>query len=104
MGYLKLLPAAFALLFRAPGADSVSARSTLVEAGEAVRKWRAASFAAAMHQIPANLDDEPSRFTERVKREPQVARVEWKPGSGGGDLDILALLLGSSARRRLANQ
>jgi len=91
------------LLFRAPGVDRMSERSTLVEAGEAVRKTREASFAAAMDQMTANLDDELGRFTERVKQDPKVAQVEWKPGSGGGGLGILTLLLlGIGARRRTA--
>jgi len=81
------------LLFRAPGVDRMSQRSTLIEAGEAVRKTREASFAAAMEQMTVNLDGELGRFTERVKQDPQVAQVEWKPGSGGGGLGILTLLL-----------
>ena len=93
------------LLFRAPGVDRMSQRSTLIEAGEAVRKTREASFAAAMEQMTVNLDAELGRFTERVKQDPQVAQVEWKPGSGGGGLGILTLLLLCVAvPRRLAKQ
>lgn len=88
------------LLFRAPGVDRMSQRSTLIEAGEAVRKTREASFAAAMEQMTVNLDAELGRFTERVKQDPQVAQVEWKPGSGGGGFGIaMLLLLGFAAYR-----
>jgi rhombotail lipoprotein len=72
------------LLFRAPGADTLSDRSTLVEAGEVVRKARDTSFATAMDQMTGNLSVELDRFQERVKEDPMVARTEWKPGSGGG--------------------
>jgi rhombotail lipoprotein len=95
------------LLFRAPGADTTSDRSTLVEAGETVRKARDASFSAAMDQMTVNLAGELDRFTERVKSDPTVAQTEWKPGSGGGSLDVPALFLLTvsglllSIRRRL---
>lgn len=75
------------LLFRAPGADVTSDRSTLVEAGEVVRKTRDASFAAAMEQMTANLAGELDTFRERVQEDPSVAQTEWKEGySGGGAL------------------
>ena len=50
------------LLFRAPGSDVTSDRSTLVEAGETVRKTRDASFATAMDQMTGNLDAGRSSF------------------------------------------
>jgi rhombotail lipoprotein len=84
------------LLFRAPGADVLSDRSTLVEAGEVVRKAREASFSSAMDQMTVNLADELDRFRERITNDPTVARAEWKPGSGGGGSlawPLLALLL-----------
>lgn len=72
------------LLFRAPGLDESSDRSTLVEAGEVVRKTKDTSFAAAMGTMTQNLTMELDRFRERVREDPQVAAVEWKPGYGGG--------------------
>jgi len=81
------------LLFRAPGADVMSDRSTLVEAGETVRKTRDASFAAAMEQMTVNLTGELDRFQERVKQDPTVAQTEWKPGyEGGGALSGLLII------------
>ena len=74
------------LLFRAPGAHSMSDRSTLVEAGEVVRKAKDESFAAAIEQMTGNLTVELDRFQERVKEDPTVARTEWRPGSGGGSI------------------
>lgn len=92
------------LLFRAPGADVLSDRSTLVEAGETVRKARDASFAAAMDQMTDNLAAELDRFRERAEADPTVASVEWKPGSGGGSLGwllLVAMLIAGIVRRRL---
>lgn len=91
------------LLFRAPGADVRTDRSTLVEAGEAVRKVRDASLATAMEQMTANLAVELDQFRERVKSDPTVASAEWKPGSGGGSLGLLllvAMLAAGIGRRR----
>ena len=81
------------LLFRAPGADTMSDRSTLVEAGETVRKARDASFAAAMQQMTVNLAVELDQFEERVRTDSTVASTSWKEGhGGGGSFSIVALL------------
>lgn len=72
------------LLFRAPGADKSSKRSTAVQSGEAVRKSREASFAVAMRTMTDNLAFELDRFRERAKEDSQVADLAWKPGFGGG--------------------
>lgn len=82
------------LLFRAPGINTSSDRSTLVESGEVVRKTKDSSFAAAMATMTQNLGVELDRFTERVKDDPTVADVEWKPGSGGGGALSLWFVLG----------
>jgi len=89
------------LLFRAPGIDKMSGRSTLVESSEVVRKTRDASFANAMGSMTENLAMELDRFRERVKQNPGVAEVKWKQGSGGGSTGWLMLgLLGMYAFRR----
>lgn len=89
------------LLFRAPGIDKMSGRSTLVESSEVVRKTRDASFANAMGSMTQNLAMELDRFRERVKQNPAVAEVKWKQGSGGGSMDWLMLgLLGLYAISR----
>ncbi len=94
------------LLFRAPGSDVLSDRSTLVEAGETVRKARDASFARAMDQMTGNLSAELDRFRERIKADPTVAKTEWKSGYGGGSSDWLLLisLLAINAMRRRARR
>ncbi len=81
------------LLFRAPGADTMSDRSTLVEAGETVRRARDTSFGTAMRQMSANLAAELDQFEERVKSDPTVASTAWKEGhGGGGSFSVIALL------------
>ena len=90
------------LLFRAPGAHTLSDRSTLVEAGEVVRKAKDESISAAMEQMTGNLAVELDRFQERVKEDPSVAQTQWRPGSGGGvvGLWMLALLALTGGRVR----
>lgn len=91
------------LLFRAPGAHSMSDRSTLVEAGEVVRRAKDDSIAAAMNEMTVNLAAELDRFRERIQEDPTTAEVQWRPGSGGGSLGWLTLALLSlyaACRRR----
>lgn len=82
------------LLFRAPGLDKMSDRSTLIESGEVIRKTRDASFTAAMGTMTQNLAAELDQFRERVKKDPGVADVKWKSGSGGGGVFGWLLCLG----------
>ena len=89
------------LLFRAPGLDKSTDRSTLVESGEVVRKTQDASFARAMGTMTQSLAVELDRFRERVKDDPTVAKVQWEPGRGGGSIGLwflLALLIARKAR------
>lgn len=93
------------LLFRAPGVDKTSDRSTLIESSEVVRKSKQASFTAAMDGMSGNLATELDHFQERVKDDPSVAQTTWKPGSGGGSLHwvlIAALMLAVVNRGRTA--
>jgi len=76
------------LLFRAPGLNQTSDRSTLIESGEVVRKARDSSFTAAMDVMSQNLTIELDQFRVRIQEDPQVAQTEWKPGYGGGALGL----------------
>lgn len=98
------------LLFRAPGTDTLQARSTAIEANESVRKGQIASFSLAVDDMTTNLLGELDRFEVRLKEEPQIADVRWKDGrSGGGGggsagvvtLGLLCLVL-FARRRRIA--
>ncbi len=80
------------LLFRAPGANQSTDRSTLVESDEVIRKTRDASFAEAMTAMTQNLAIELDKFKERIKENPDVAKTEWKEGHGGGATGLWFLL------------
>ncbi len=96
------------LLFRAPGLDRMSDRSTLVESGEVVRKAKDASFAAAMAAMTVNLTTELDDFRERARDDPTLASTQWKDGRGGGALGlwfllgVTGLLIGRVLRARRA--
>jgi len=82
------------LLFRAPGADRLETRSTLVDTAEVRREAMAESFEKAMGAMTVNLDAELDRFKTRVEQD-KVAVVSYKPGhekSGGGSLGVLSVL------------
>lgn len=82
------------LLFRAPGADRLETRSTLVDTAEIRREAMAESFEKAMGAMTVNLNTELDRFNTRVEQE-QVAVVSYKPGhekKGGGALGALSLI------------
>ena len=85
------------MLFRAPGTDHVSGRSTLVNASEQLRTDSASSFDAAGLKMIENLDQELARFREKVKQNPADYRVMRAPGAGGGtgggSLDLVWLVL-----------
>lgn len=81
------------LLFRAPGSNTMSDRSTLIESGEAVRKAKDSSFSGAMDTMTQNLTLELEDFEERIQQDPQVAQTEWKEGYGGGALGLWSLLI-----------
>lgn len=90
------------LLFRAPGLDQTSDRSTLIQSGEVVRKARDSSFGAAMDAMTGNLTIELDQFQDRILHDPQVAQTEWKPGYGGGALGmwfLIALVLLAGMKR-----
>ena len=92
------------LMFRAPGTDTLQARSTAIEASESVRKSRVASFSLAVDDMTANLLTELDTFEMRLKEELRIADVRWKDGRGGGGsagiFTLGALCLALLARRR----
>ncbi len=82
------------LLFRAPGIDERSERSTAIETSEATFEQNRASFDAAMGAMTENLETELSGFETRIKNNPELVRVSYSEGyGGGGALDGLFLLL-----------
>ena len=92
------------LLFRAPGTSKVEGRSTPVNLSEALREDSLQGFREAATEMTANLDTQLARFRERLKEEPDRARIVHRDGSAdGGALGApasLALLLFAGLRRR----
>lgn len=72
------------LLFRAPGVDSMSDRSTLVGSTETVRRARDESFSRAMGRMSLALEVELDQFAERVQNQTAHANVQWRQGYSGG--------------------
>ena len=82
------------LLFRAPGVDRNTDRSTAIGTENVIREQSAASFAAAVDIMTVNLGDELNRFEERVADNPMLASVSYKEGYGGtGTFDGWILLI-----------
>lgn len=96
------------MLFRAPGTSHVKGRATPVNLSEELRKDSAESFKLASGMMVANLDEQLSLFTERVKEEPEDYKVVHKSGYTGGSsfglelFPLLLLLLSASLMRRRA--
>lgn len=82
------------LLFRAPGADTSTGRSTAIESMESSRQRSAASFTTAMDKMTGNLSSELVNFEERAAENPELIEVSYKPSyGGGGSVDGVLLLL-----------
>jgi len=89
------------LLFRAPGTARDQRNVTLLESGRDLRKLRGEGFIAATDDMIVNLDQELEGFRAAVEAG-ELARVEWKPGYGGGSASpwLLSLLFLSCLYRR----
>lgn len=81
------------MLFRAPGVDESSRRSTGVNSGEVGREVSHESFESAMNEMTLNLDVELERFRERIKEDQSVQIAHRGGGGGTGSLDLVFLLL-----------
>jgi rhombotail lipoprotein len=94
------------LLFRAPGANQVTAGSAAVYVQDNLRTDSAKSFDAATTVLIGNLKAQLEDFRERVKRSPGEVQIERRPGyTGGGSfgpafVGALALLFGVLRWRR----
>jgi len=81
------------LLFRAPGIDKRTSRSTLVESAEELRDLRAEGFSNAIGNMSANLTVELEKFEQKIKEEPTVAQVVRRDGGGGGSVLLFDAIL-----------
>ncbi len=72
------------LLVRAPGTDKVIAKSTLINSAEKLRLARQNSFTNAIDNMTLNLNDELTKFKERIQEDQSVEIVQRAGYSGGG--------------------
>ncbi len=79
------------MLFRAPGLDEGTKRSTAVGVGEVKQELSEVSFAAAVDKMTVNLDSELERFRERIKQDQSVRIVNRNDSGGQGSADLLFL-------------
>jgi len=90
------------LLFRAPGVDKLSSRSSLIDSAEELRESRVEGFSRAMTDMSSNLVTELNKFEFRIENEPTVAEVVPSGGGGSGAMSLVCclLLLSAIGRRR----
>jgi rhombotail lipoprotein len=85
------------LLFRAPGVSHIKSTATPVNLSEQLRADSLAGFTNASTVLIQNLDDQLTRFQERVKASPQdfqVVRGAGYTGKSGLDAALVCLILG----------
>ena len=93
------------LLFRAPGTSQIKGSSSLVRFSEVSRDARKAGYDQAIDAMIPNLQDELTKFRERLKAHQdagvQVVNKEGYHGGGGavGLLDLVLLALTAVALR-----
>lgn len=81
------------MLFRAPGINKLTKRTTAVGIDETLFEKSLEGFGLAVTDMTANLEDELARFKTRVK-EDKIAKIEHRKGySGGGSLNLYLLIL-----------
>lgn len=82
------------MLFRAPGTHHIKGKSTLVNLSEKLRANSEEGFNEAAKSMITNLDQQLVVFEVKVKERPEEYQVVKTSGySGGGSLDLLALLM-----------
>jgi rhombotail lipoprotein len=82
------------MLFRAPGTHHIKGKSTLVNLSEKLRANSEEGFNEAAKSMITNLDQQLGVFEVKVKERPEEYQVVKTSGySGGGSLDLLALLM-----------
>jgi rhombotail lipoprotein len=94
------------LLFRAPGASQVKARSTPIGIERQLRADSASGFEQATAELIANLKTQLADFRERAKNAPDEVQIVRRPGyTGGGGIETgLAVALGLLALTRLSGK
>jgi len=81
------------MLFRAPGLSQVNNSATPINLGKQLRADSEKGFQIAFDQMIENLDHELGTFRQRLKDNPEEAKVVYRKGYGGGSVPIGFLLL-----------
>jgi rhombotail lipoprotein len=81
------------MLFRAPGINKLTKRTTAVGIDEILSEKSLEGFGLAVTDMTVNLDAELASFKTRVKEE-KIAKIEHRKGySGGGPMNLYLLIL-----------
>jgi rhombotail lipoprotein len=81
------------MLFRAPGINKLTKRTTAVGIDEILSEKSLEGFGLAVTDMTVNLDAELASFKTRVKEE-KIAKIEHRKGySGGGSMNLYLLIL-----------
>lgn len=80
------------MLFRAPGINKLTKRTTAVGIDETLSEKSLEGFGLAVADMSTNLDAELIRFKTRVKEE-KIAKIEHREGYSGGSTSYYFLML-----------
>lgn len=94
------------MLFRAPGVNETSKKSTLIGVDASERDTREEGFELAMADMSTNLAAEIDRFKQKIKEDKsvQISHSEGYGGGGAVPLPVLLLLLGLACLRRMTKR
>ncbi len=83
------------MLFRAPGTSRIKGRATPVNLSEELRADSLKGFHQAVTAMIGNLDRQLQRFKEKLKRNPEAARIVYRSGGGGiaGPIECVAMIM-----------
>jgi rhombotail lipoprotein len=82
------------MLFRAPGTSNIKVSSTPINLSEELRVDSITGFKEAAEKMTDNLDLQLTKFREKIKTEPEKAKIVYREGySGGGAFGLMEGLI-----------
>jgi len=81
------------MLFRAPGLSQVNGSATPINLSKQLRTDSEKGFQMAFDQMIENLDHELGTFRQRLKDNPEDAKVVYRKGYGGGSVPFGFIML-----------
>jgi rhombotail lipoprotein len=82
------------MLFRAPGTSNIKGSSTPINLSEELRVDSITGFKEAAEKMTDNLDLQLTKFREKIKTEPEKAKIVYREGySGGGAFGLMEGLI-----------